>query len=501
VKGKRSRAAAPLTLWLIGVALGCVALSSGTVGCDSDETTTSTSTSTSTSTGTGGSSSSSSGVGGAGASGGGSQGGGGAAPGCGAITTFEDGKTPTAEIHVATTGSNQSGDGSASSPYGTIDFAAAQATPGTAVRVHEGTYPGGASITDLAGTAESPIWIGGMPGEARPVLDGGAEGIHLTRVAYVVIHDLEVTGASANGINCDDGGDYANDQATHHVVFRGLHIHDIGSGGNQDCLKLSGLYDFFVLDSEIADCGGGMSGSGVDHVGCHRGLLARNSFHDLSGNAVQAKGGSSDIEIRANHLVDGGERGVNMGGSTGFTYFRPPLSQSEPNVEGSDIRVVANVIEGGTAALAYVGCVDCLVANNTIIDPQNWLFRILQETTSSGGYEFLPASNGRFINNLVYFDEGTLSTTVNIGGNTDPDSFQFANNLWYAHDSPGASEPTLPTAEQNGLVGVDPAFTTGYEIGAASPAAGAGIALTEVTADFTGACYGSPPSIGAYEVD
>jgi len=500
VANQKSRKTAPLTLWITVTAVACVALSSGAVGCDSDETTSSTSTSSSTSTGTGGSSTSS-GTGGSGATGGGSQGGGGSAPGCGTITTFEDGKTPSAELHVATTGSDQTGDGSASTPYGSIDFAAAQATPGTAIRVHEGTYSGGESISDLAGTSDDPIWIGGMPGEARPVLDGSAEGLHLTRVSYLVIHDLEITGASANGINCDDGGEYDNPLATHHVVFRGLYIHDIGSGGNQDCLKLSGLYDFFVLDSEMAICGGSMSGSGVDHVGCHRGLLAGNSFHDLSGNAVQAKGGSTDIEIRANHLVNAGERGVNLGGSTGFTFFRPPLSQTEPNVEASDIRVIANVIEGGTTALAYVGCVDCLVANNTIIDPDNWLFRILQETTTSGGYDFLPASNGRFINNLVYFEQSALSTYVNIGANTDPSSFQFANNLWYAHDNPGNSQPNLPTTEQAGVVGSDPAFTTGYEIGSSSPAAAAGIALPEVTADYTGACYGSPPSIGAHEAD
>ena len=37
---------------------------------------------------------------------------------------------------------------------------------------------------------------------------------------------------------------------------------------------------------------------------------------------------------------------------------------------------VANVFEGSYAALAYVGCVGCVVANNTIIDPENWILRI-----------------------------------------------------------------------------------------------------------------------------
>ncbi len=421
---------------------------------------------------------------------------------CGDIQTFADGVSPTSELHVAVGGSDTTGNGTAGNPYATIEHAANLATPGTAVRVHAGTYSGGHYIADLAGTATAPIWIGGAPGEARPVIQGGGEAIHLVRARYLVVHGLEVSGPTDNGINCDDGGDYANDLATHDVIFRNLYIHDVGTGGNQDCLKLSGLNHYFVLDNEFHDCGGGGSGSAVDHVGCHHGLLARNEMYSLAGgNAVQNKGGSEDIEIRWNVMTDAGERAVNMGGSTGFTYFRPPLDTSAENAEAIDIRVIGNVIEGGVASLAFVGCVDCLAANNTIVDPTNWVLRILQETTTSGGYTFAECRNGTFINNLVYFDRSDLSTTINIGPNTQANTFIFTTNLWYAHDAPSQSTPTdLPVTETGGVYGQDPAFTTGYAIGAGSPAAGAGTAVTGVTGDITGACYASPPSIGAYEV-
>lgn len=121
-------------------------------------------------------------------------------------------------------------------------------------------------------------------------------------MSYVIVHDLEIRGASANGINCDDGGAMDDDTATHHVIFRNLFIHDIGSGGNEDCLKLSGVNDYYVLGSEMTACGGGGSGSAIDHVGCHHGIIAQNHLHDLSANAVQCKGGSEDIEIRWNLL-------------------------------------------------------------------------------------------------------------------------------------------------------------------------------------------------------
>lgn len=423
--------------------------------------------------------------------------------GCGEIATFADGLTPSSEIHVATTGSD-SNDGSAQNPVATLDHAATLATAGTAIRIHAGTYAGGAYIDNLAGTASAPIWIGGAPGEARPVFEGGGEAFHLTRVRYLVVHDLEVRNTTANGINIDDGAEYANADATRFVVFRNLDIHDIGSTGNQDCLKMSGVNDFWVLDSHFARCGGGSSGSGIDHVGCHQGLVARCHFEEMSGNAVQSKGGSDDIEIRWNLIEAGGARAVNMGGSTGFEFFRPPLSQSGPNFEARDIRVIANVIVGSMAPIAFVGCVDCVAAHNTIVDPENWIIRILQETTSSGGYTFLPAQNGQFSNNLVRFERAGISTYVNVGPNVSAATFQFSNNLWYAHDNPGQSQPTdLPAPESGGIAGQDPALANpaggDFHIPSSSPAAGAGTPLPGVTGDYDGACYASPPSIGAFE--
>ena len=418
---------------------------------------------------------------------------------CGAISTFADGLTPAREIHVATNGT-ANGDGSAGSPVNSVQRGIQLATPGTAVRIHAGTYAGGAFVTATQGMATAPIWIGGMPGEARPVIEGGADAMHLVRPRYLVIHDLEIRNQTANGLNVDDGSQYANQDAARYVVFRNLFIHDIGSGGNQDCLKLSGLNDYRVLDSRFARCGGGGSGSAVDHVGCHRGLLARNLLEDLQGNGIQSKGGSEDIEIRWNRINNGGERAVNMGGSTGTEFFRPPLTNGS-NFEARNIRAIANVFVGSTVPIAFVGCVDCLAANNTIVDPDNWIVRILQETVSDASYTFLPAQNGRFVNNIVYFSRAALSTYVNVGPNTQANTFVFRNNVWFAHDNAGQSTPTgLPSAETGGIYGQNPALVTpAYSIPSSSPAAGVGIRLTEVTGDYNGRCYLDPPSAGAFE--
>jgi hypothetical protein len=163
------------------------------------------------------------------------------------------------------------------------------------------------------------------------------------------VHDLEIHSASSNGLNCDDGGVYASPSPARHLVLERLHVHDIGGTGNEDGIKLSGVDDFVVLDSRLERCGGGGSGSGIDQVGCHRGLIARCRFEQMSGNAVQCKGGSEDIEIRWCRLHEPGQRGINIGGSTGLQYFRPPVSATQPNFEAKNIRVLANEIVGGSA--------------------------------------------------------------------------------------------------------------------------------------------------------
>lgn len=415
-----------------------------------------------------------------------------------ALVTFADGLTPSAEVHVDDAGSDATGDGTAGNPYATLERAAGDAVPGTAIVVHEGTYAGGDFLTDLRGTAQAPIWVGGAAGEARPVIEGGAEALHLIRPAYVVLHDLEARNTTANGINIDDGGDYADPDAAHHVVVRDVFIHDIGTGGNNDCLKLSGLRNHTVVDSEFARCGGGISGSGVDHVGCHDGLIANNRFTELSGSGVQTKGGSTNITIRGNWFEDAGERALNLGGSTGTAFFRPPLDPANPNAEARGLKVHANVFIGSTSPLAFVGCTDCEALHNTLIDPGNWLVRILQESVTDATWTFDETANGTLANNQFVFRRADVGTEVNVGANTQADTFTWTNNGFWASDDPGNSQPNLPGTETGTVLG-EPVFAdVEYRPDGASPALGAG-APTTLVCDRDGRPFDpTSPAIGAY---
>lgn len=412
---------------------------------------------------------------------------------------------PLVILHVATNGNNTTGTGSLAAPFRTIGRAAQSAAPGTEIRLHPGTHAGDTYLDLLRGTTNRPIWIRGESPTNRPLISGGTEGLHLSRARYVMLQNLEVANASANGINCDDGGLYGDPTASAFLVFSNILVRDIGSGGNQDGIKLSGIRDFFLFDVEATRCGGNASGSGVDMVGCHRGLIRRCSFGDLSANAVQIKGGSGDIEVSQCIISNAGQRGINIGGSTDFVFFRPPLVTNAPNVEAHSVRVFANVFIGCTAAVAYVGATNCIVAHNTLIEPGRWVFRILQETVSSGGYTFAPCGNNTFRNNIVYYRHATLGSYVNQGANTAPSTFTVLNNLWYAYDNPGASPYALPGTVSGNTYGLNPAFSNAavqnYRITLASPAATSGVvAANGPVSDRDGAAYLVPPAIGAYEI-
>ncbi|MFQ6049069.1 MAG: hypothetical protein ACE5K7_06875, partial [Phycisphaerae bacterium] len=263
-------------------------------------------------------------------------------------------------------------------------------------------------------------------------------------------------------------------------------------GGNHDGIKLSGVDYMRLVDCTIQRID---SGSGIDMVGCHFSQIAFNYFEDGGSNSVQTKGGSEDVLVYANMFVNGGYRAIQMGGGTGDPYFRP----IDAPFEASNIRAIANVIVGSEASVAYVGCIDSLAANNTIYTPTKWIIRILNENTSR-----LPPQNGRFMNNIVVFNDAQISTFVNIGPNTLPETFSFSNDLWFALDNPSFSGPSLPTPETNPIIQQDPQFVDAasldFHLLPSSPARGAGVDLTEVSGDGDANCYLSPPTIGAFEV-
>jgi hypothetical protein len=414
---------------------------------------------------------------------------------CALPAPFDEGLTYARTLHVATTGS-ASGDGSAARPFDTIARALAAATPGTRILVAAGRY-GRLDVGSRSGAPGRPIAI---VADGEVTIDGsGGTGISVSDASWLVLEGLTIAGSSVHGMNIDDGGSF--DTPAHHIVLRNLRIPSAGSGGNNDCIKMSGVDDFWVLGSDVARCD---RGEAIDMVGCHRGVIHGNVFHDVVGSGVQAKGGSADVLIHGNVFADIPSRAVNAGGSTGLEFFRPV----DAPYEAARIRVLSNVFARtgamSGAAIAYVGCDGCVAAHNTIVAPRTWVARILQESTQP---RFVPCRDGVFANNVVVLDAADIRTVVNVGAGTAPETFTFRNNLFFAVDQGAGWRPPYAgvPAETGGIYQRDPLMVDraggDYRLRAGSPAQGAAAALgMPLPPDLDGRCYADAATLGAFEI-
>jgi hypothetical protein len=313
---------------------------------------------------------------------------------------------------------------------------------GDTLRIAPGEYPGGHHV---AGRAK--LTVTALDPTDPPLFVGGANAWQFSRCPNLTVTHLRTRGQTDNGINVDDGGE--RDRPVPGVTLANLEVRDVGPRGNHDGIKGSGLVDLTIRDCLVE----GWGGQGIDLVGCHRSLITgcrlvgKPGFSATAG--VQLKGGSSEIVVERCEFTNAGDRPLNLGGSTGLDYFRPPGAKHE----AAKLVVRDNLIEGGECAAAFVGVDGVDFSGNTILFPERWIFRILQETTAPG---FNPCRNVRLTDNRIVFRRGQIRSDVNVGGGTAAETFAFEGNRWFAADRPEASRPQLPVAEQGGGYGQDP---------------------------------------------
>lgn len=323
-----------------------------------------------------------------------------------------------------------------------LKAALSKLSEGTTLRIAPGEYSGGHSVRDVA-----KLTVEAADPEKPPHFSGGTLGWHFSGCSGLTLRNLRVSGQRGNGINLDDGG--RADRPMKNVTLERLDIRDIGPKGNSDALKCSGLDDLKVRGCTIE----GWGGQGIDLVGCHRVEISECRFTGKSGysqaSGVQCKGGSEDVTIEKCRFVNSGQRPINAGGSTGLAYFRP----QGVKYEARRIIIRNNEISGSLCACAFTGVDGAEFTGNTILFPEKWVFRILQETTEQG---FVPCRNVRIEDNSIVFRRSQVSVEVNVGAKTAPETFRFAKNRWFAEDRPDRSRPQLPTVETDGVYGRDP---------------------------------------------
>lgn len=372
--------------------------------------------------------------------------------------------------------------------YNSIEDAIKVVKPGDTILLHENPKTN-QIVTNIKGNDKNWITIKAFD-RKKVVFSGGNSAIHFSDVAYLRIENIVFERQTVNGVNIDDGGDY--ETASHHIQFLNCTFKNIHASGNNDLLKMSGVDNFKIISCEFKN--GALKGSGIDLVGCHNGEILECYFENMGSNALQAKGGSANIDISGNWFLNCGIRSVNLGGSTGLPYFRP----INATYEAAFINVYSNVFIGSMAPIGYVGCTEVKVINNTIINPDKWTMRILQETVDES--RFIACGNNYFINNLIYYKSNSAET--NIGPNTNASSFIMSNNLWYNYNNP-SKNPVTPVLDMNQIKGKDPLFQSfsdaNFYVQKESPAIRKGKDVTKPLNDFNGNKFRPSRSIGAFE--
>lgn len=325
---------------------------------------------------------------------------------------------------------------------GELRSALADLKPATVLKIAPGDYPGGQVVESVEN-----LTIEALDEKSPPHFKGGGNAWHFSRCGGLTLRHIRVSGQTGNGLNLDDGGDRA--RPVRGITIEHVEISDIGPKGNHDGIKCSGLAELTIRDCTVT----GWGGQGIDCVGCHDSLITGCKFVGKEGftasAGVQLKGGTSDVVVEKCHFIRAGERPLNIGGSTGLEYFRPPGARHEA------ARIVArdNLIEGSLCAAAFVGVDGAEFSGNTILFPTKWIFRILQETREPG---FVPCRNVQVKDNKIVFRRSQVGIDVNLSDATSPGTFRFERNHWFAEDRPASSKPRLPVEETGGIYGIDP---------------------------------------------
>jgi hypothetical protein len=403
--------------------------------------------------------------------------------------------TCASEFHVATTGDDTTGDGTSGMPFKTIGKGVSKATTaGSCVQVHAGTYTPAATITfPNDGTSGSPIVLRSADGKGMAIIDGSGVSAGATLEVskdYVVVDGFEFknTPASVNVVRFD--GQYA--LKCEGSVLRNSKI----TGGYSELKIYQNSHGVLVENNEFA----GTTPNSTASLTGASGLVFRSNFvHDMDTGdvgTIELVGGSNSPTFEKNLFQDiaSASGALVMGDACSATCDNDPEHYAAVSaVARSNIFIRVN------RAMDIMGCKNCSVLSNTIIDAGNtygYVFKIGSATTNGVS----KATTGlRIINNILTSPSAMLGYVVNVSaaGGT---GLMMDYNLYY--DGPGAVMfgAGYPAGMDTHSVQGDPRFTGAMDFSpsAGSPAIGAGTNLvTDVPQDFLGVAR---PATGAFDI-
>lgn len=288
-------------------------------------------------------------------------------------------------------------DGSAESPWQTIQHAADQVAPGDTVLINPGEYEGGITVaTD--GTAEAPITFRGN-GEGVVIEGSGAErdAFFIEQADYVVVEGLTIQHATRGGLRVS---------ASNHVTIRDSVFADNTTWG-----IFTDFSDDLLIENNEAYGSREEHGIYVSNSG-DRPTVRGNVVHDNAGSGIQL---NADVNIQEGPNPDGITSGALIEGNT--VYRNGETGGAALNLDGVVESVIRNNLlyenaASGIALFQQDGAVcsrDNLVLNNTIVmtEESRWAILISAYTDPPDR-----CTGNRLFNNIIHGsdpDHGSIS--------------------------------------------------------------------------------------------
>jgi hypothetical protein len=216
----------------------------------------------------------------------------------------------TYDLYVATTG-NDSGSGSQSSPFRTIQHAASVARPSTTIHVASGNYVGDVS-TGASGTATGRIsFVAAVSPAPVHIVGTGSLAAWTNYGNYVDIENFEITGPGRFGILNYGGHDAMIGNHVHDITLSGGCTGDGGAGIDDANYSAS---DDDIIGNVVHDIGkpGGCNGvQGIYHSNL-RGHIFNNIVYRASAWGIHLWHAATNVIIANNTVFANG--GASMGG-------------------------------------------------------------------------------------------------------------------------------------------------------------------------------------------
>ena len=390
----------------------------------------------------------------------------GVAAGSATITATSEGKSGTAAItvtaapppgscanvcHYVDAAGNDANAGTSAAPWRTLQHAADVTSPGDTVIVNDGVYTGGGNVVTISRSGTAAGWLVFRAAHQwGAVIDGrnnsSTVGIEING-NYVRVEGFEVRNTSRYGIDSYGGSESVG--GNHDVDVVRNHIHDIGhicTGDVGGIVGVDAYSDNLVIERNVIHDVGRL---GPGEQGCvePNGNWQNHDhgvYHGIGDNVVIR----NNVFYNFTHGWAIQRYNGNGAVTTGLTIVNNTFAFPNPWRDGHII--------------IATGVNDLVIANNIFYQPTTagvWL--------DTGG-----AGNATVSNNISFGAVASTGSGATLSGNLDNTDPQFMN-----------------------VGGLD------FRVQAGSPAIGAGLPLTIVTNDISGAARPATGgyTIGAYE--